>query len=150
MLATEPLSLWIVKKTKQNNNNHLHGEHFRGGMLGRISAPLPLACRSEQWPDANVFAWKFRAMNCGIQRSEAIWNLSDRKVFMRDWGNRGPQPTLSHFVVQKPPIQCTGAKKAGLGATGGRYKLINKLVRGKVISTAANIEWCQSLDGRLE
>lgn len=29
-------------------NNHLHREHFQEGMLGRISAPLRLACRSEQ------------------------------------------------------------------------------------------------------
>lgn len=30
---------------------------------------------------------------------------------MRDWGNKEPQPTLSHFVVQKPLIQCIVAKR---------------------------------------
>lgn len=32
----------------EKKNNHLHREHFQGGMLGRIRAPLRLACRSEQ------------------------------------------------------------------------------------------------------
>lgn len=56
-------------------------------------------------------ASKFRAMNCGIQRSMAIWKLSDRKVFMRHLGNKERQPILSDFVVQKPLIQFTFAKR---------------------------------------
>lgn len=76
---------WLQQaKNKNNKKQPCAMKAFPGRHAGRNSAFLPLVCQSEQWPDANVCTRKFSAMNCEIQRSVAIWKLSDRKVFMRD------------------------------------------------------------------